>query len=72
MQTVTGRTDLTYGDLIWISEFKPNVRMVNRFGTGRVFVVGGPFQLSPHLTEDFAERYIQMPRMCTAQLEAKA
>jgi hypothetical protein len=43
--SVTGRTDLVYGDLIWISEFRPNVRMVNKFGEGRVFVAGGSFLL---------------------------
>lgn len=39
----TGRTDIEFGDLIWISDFRPNIRMVDRFGTGRVFVGGGTY-----------------------------
>ncbi|EGN97139.1 hypothetical protein SERLA73DRAFT_183757 [Serpula lacrymans var. lacrymans S7.3] len=33
-------TELTFEELIWISEFRPNIRMVNKFGEGRVFVSG--------------------------------
>jgi len=40
LRTVTERTDLIYGDLIWFSDFRPNMRMVNKFGAGRVFVIG--------------------------------
>jgi hypothetical protein len=53
-RTVTERTDLTYGDLICVSEFRPNMRMVNKFGAGRVFVVGGPFPFTSQLTRDLA------------------
>jgi hypothetical protein len=56
--TVTGRPDLVYGDLIWVSEFKPNVRMVNKFGEGRVFVAGGWFPLDLYLTNDVANCYV--------------
>ncbi|KAK0214890.1 FAD binding domain-containing protein [Armillaria fumosa] len=37
---ITGRTDVEFGDLIWASTFQPNVRIVNSFGSGRVFVAG--------------------------------
>ncbi|EGN99607.1 hypothetical protein SERLA73DRAFT_179694 [Serpula lacrymans var. lacrymans S7.3] len=33
-------TELTFEELIWISEFRANIRMVNKFGEGRVFVSG--------------------------------
>ncbi|KAK0466826.1 FAD binding domain-containing protein [Desarmillaria tabescens] len=36
----SGRTDIEFGDLIWISNFQPNVRMVNSYGSGRAFVTG--------------------------------
>ncbi|KAJ7680011.1 FAD binding domain-containing protein [Mycena rosella] len=36
----TGRTDLELGQFSWLSYFKPNMRMVNKFAEGRVFIVG--------------------------------
>ncbi|KAF4604306.1 hypothetical protein EYR40_001487 [Pleurotus pulmonarius] len=36
----TGRTDLEFGEWTWLSYFKPNMRMVNKFQEGRAFVVG--------------------------------
>ncbi|KAJ7765873.1 hypothetical protein DFH07DRAFT_867056 [Mycena maculata] len=36
----TRRTDLVFGEFSWLSYFKPNMRMVNKFGEGRVFLVG--------------------------------
>ncbi|PBK69099.1 hypothetical protein ARMSODRAFT_957421 [Armillaria solidipes] len=36
----SGRTDIEFGDLIWISNFHPNVRMVDSYGSGRAFVSG--------------------------------
>lgn len=36
----SGRTDVEFGDLIWISNFQPNVRMVNSYGSGRAFLTG--------------------------------
>ncbi|KAJ7471056.1 FAD binding domain-containing protein [Mycena latifolia] len=36
----TGRTDLDFGQFTWLSYFKPNMRMVNKFAEGRVFIVG--------------------------------
>ncbi|EGN99604.1 hypothetical protein SERLA73DRAFT_72408 [Serpula lacrymans var. lacrymans S7.3] len=32
--------DLTFEELIWASEYRANVRMVNKFGEGRVFISG--------------------------------
>ncbi|KAK0466827.1 FAD binding domain-containing protein [Desarmillaria tabescens] len=37
---ISGRTDVEFGDLIWISNFQPNVRIVNSYGSGRAFVTG--------------------------------
>ncbi|KAK7445129.1 hypothetical protein VKT23_014997 [Stygiomarasmius scandens] len=39
-QEVTGRNDLEFGELLWQSQWRPNIRMVNEFGRGRVFVAG--------------------------------
>ncbi|OCH86249.1 monooxygenase [Obba rivulosa] len=36
----TGRDDIEVGKIKWISQYRPNVRMVNKFGEGRVFVAG--------------------------------
>ncbi|KAG0704757.1 FAD binding domain-containing protein [Suillus ampliporus] len=33
-------TDITFNKLVWASEFRGNMRMVNKFSEGRVFVVG--------------------------------
>ncbi|KAG0702988.1 FAD binding domain-containing protein [Suillus ampliporus] len=33
-------TEVTFNKLIWMSEFRPNIRMVNKFSEGRVFVAG--------------------------------
>ncbi|KAH9922913.1 uncharacterized protein B0H18DRAFT_1120636 [Fomitopsis serialis] len=37
----TDRHDLQFGELRWISEWRPNIRMVNKFREGRGFVAGG-------------------------------
>ncbi|KAF7309731.1 FAD-binding-3 domain-containing protein [Mycena indigotica] len=34
------RKDLVFGDVVWLSTYRPNVRMVNKFSSGRVFVAG--------------------------------
>ncbi|KAH7884926.1 FAD binding domain-containing protein, partial [Phlebopus sp. FC_14] len=36
--------DIIYNQLVWVSEFrfKPNVRMVEKLGVGRIFIAGGP------------------------------
>ncbi|KAG0697640.1 FAD binding domain-containing protein [Suillus ampliporus] len=33
-------TEITFNKLVWVSEFRANVRMVNKFSEGRVFVTG--------------------------------
>ncbi|KAG0703601.1 FAD binding domain-containing protein [Suillus ampliporus] len=33
-------TEITFNKLAWVSEFRANIRMVNKFSEGRVFVVG--------------------------------
>ena len=37
----SGWTDVEFGDVIYISNYTPNIRMVDCFGIGRVFVAGG-------------------------------
>ncbi|KAJ7580183.1 FAD binding domain-containing protein [Mycena floridula] len=37
---VTGRHDVEFGELVTISLWKPNIRMVDSFGKGRVFIAG--------------------------------
>ncbi|KIY49832.1 FAD/NAD(P)-binding domain-containing protein [Fistulina hepatica ATCC 64428] len=38
---VTGRYDIQFGELLWVSKYRPNIRMVDTFQKGRVFVAGG-------------------------------
>lgn len=40
IKTETGRTDLEFGEFTWLSHFRPNMRMVNKFQEERAFVVG--------------------------------
>ncbi|EED85349.1 hypothetical monooxygenase [Postia placenta Mad-698-R] len=40
MKEVSNRQDLIFGEIKWKSNFSPNVRMVNKFSEGRVFVAG--------------------------------
>ncbi|KAJ3993039.1 FAD binding domain-containing protein [Lentinula boryana] len=37
---ITGKRDIEFGELVWMGLWKPNIRMVDSFGNGRVFVVG--------------------------------
>ncbi|TRM66351.1 FAD binding domain-containing protein [Schizophyllum amplum] len=37
---ISGRTDIQFGEAVWLSVFKPNIRMVQQFGVGRVFLAG--------------------------------
>ncbi|KAJ3905978.1 FAD binding domain-containing protein [Lentinula edodes] len=37
---LTGRRDIEFGELVWMGLWRPNIRMVDRFGEGRVFLVG--------------------------------
>ncbi|KAH7924275.1 FAD/NAD(P)-binding domain-containing protein [Leucogyrophana mollusca] len=41
LYSVIERKDLIIEEVYWVSEFRPNVRMANKFGEGRVFIVGG-------------------------------
>ncbi|KAG1734178.1 FAD binding domain-containing protein [Suillus lakei] len=34
-------TEITFNKLAWVSDFRANIRMVNKFSEGRVFVAGG-------------------------------
>ncbi|KAJ6493618.1 FAD binding domain-containing protein [Mycena vitilis] len=34
------RRDLVFGDVVWLSHYRPSIRMVDKFGVGRVFVAG--------------------------------
>ncbi|PCH36611.1 hypothetical protein WOLCODRAFT_167026 [Wolfiporia cocos MD-104 SS10] len=36
----TGRSDIELGKVRWLSEYKPHIRMAEKFGQERVFVVG--------------------------------
>ncbi|THU75398.1 hypothetical protein K435DRAFT_577609, partial [Dendrothele bispora CBS 962.96] len=40
LKEITGRTELQFGELVWLGLWRPNIRMVNKFGEGRVFVAG--------------------------------
>ncbi|KAF5357443.1 hypothetical protein D9757_011599 [Collybiopsis confluens] len=37
---LTGRNDIEFGELVWMGVWRPNIRMVDKFGSGRVFVAG--------------------------------
>ncbi|KAK0469981.1 FAD binding domain-containing protein [Desarmillaria tabescens] len=44
---VSGRRDVEFGDLIWMGIWRPNIRMVDKFGKGRVFVAGDAAHVHP-------------------------
>ncbi|KIY53608.1 hypothetical protein FISHEDRAFT_32989, partial [Fistulina hepatica ATCC 64428] len=37
---ISGRRDVEFGKLVWLSKYQPNIRMVNDFRMNRVFVAG--------------------------------
>ncbi|KAJ6584775.1 FAD binding domain-containing protein [Mycena capillaripes] len=37
---LTGRRDLTFGEATWLSNYKPNMRMLDTMRVGRVFIAG--------------------------------
>ncbi|KAG7094589.1 hypothetical protein E1B28_005414 [Marasmius oreades] len=39
-QDITGRKDIEFGDLTWISTWRLNIRMTDTFKEGRVFIAG--------------------------------
>ncbi|KAG2035873.1 FAD binding domain-containing protein, partial [Suillus americanus] len=40
-------TEITFNKVVWMSDFRANIRMVNKFSEGRVFVAGGMCIHSP-------------------------
>ncbi|KAG2142997.1 FAD binding domain-containing protein [Suillus clintonianus] len=40
-------TEVTFNKLVWVSEYRANIRMVNKFSEGRVFVVGDAAHVHP-------------------------
>ncbi|KAJ6591647.1 FAD binding domain-containing protein [Mycena vulgaris] len=40
VQYTGGRNDLIFGDVVWLSHYRPSIRMVDKFRVGRVFVAG--------------------------------
>ncbi|KIY61335.1 hypothetical protein CYLTODRAFT_427586 [Cylindrobasidium torrendii FP15055 ss-10] len=38
--SISGQTNIEFGDLIWLTRFAPQTRMVDKFSVGRVFVAG--------------------------------
>ena len=67
----TGRTDIEFGELKCASWWRPNIRMVDKFGEGRVFVAGGNTQSGPLFTSAH-ESFLQTQHTRTAPQEAKA
>ena len=49
---LTGRKDVEFGELKCASWWRPNIRMVDSLGEGRVFVAGG---MVPNLWLDFGD-----------------
>ncbi|KAE9394016.1 hypothetical protein BT96DRAFT_978706 [Gymnopus androsaceus JB14] len=37
---LTGRKDIDFGELVWMSIWRPNIRMVDSFGKDRVYIAG--------------------------------
>ena len=68
---VSGRTDIEFGKLIWISNYVPNVRMTNSFGKGKVFLAGGKsFRYFSFLVAEHRKmRAIPIRRMQVSRLE---
>jgi hypothetical protein len=42
-QEITGKKDVDFGEIVWMTNFAPQVRMVDKFSHGRVFIAGGAF-----------------------------
>lgn len=70
IRAATDRQDLQFGHLRWISNWRPNIRMVNKFREGRGFVAGGVHIRRPRI--DSTNHPAQTPRTSTAPLVAKA
>ncbi|EED85350.1 hypothetical monooxygenase [Postia placenta Mad-698-R] len=48
MKEISDRQDLVFGEIRFKSNYSPNVRMVNKFSEGRVFVAGGCCEFPVH------------------------
>ncbi|PCH36612.1 monooxygenase [Wolfiporia cocos MD-104 SS10] len=40
LREASDRNDFELTEIVWLSEYTPNIRMVNKFGEGRVFIAG--------------------------------
>ncbi|KAF8638953.1 hypothetical protein AX16_010427 [Volvariella volvacea WC 439] len=40
IENTGGRPDLSFGPIPWMSHYTPNIRMVDKFGYGRVYIAG--------------------------------
>jgi hypothetical protein len=38
---ITGKKDVDFGEIVWMASFSPQIRMVDKFSHGRVFLAGG-------------------------------
>jgi hypothetical protein len=43
---ITGEKYTDFGEIVWMTNFAPQVRMVDKFSHGRVFLAGGEFIIS--------------------------
>ena len=50
---LTGRQDVEFGELKCASWWRPNIRMVDSLGEGRVFVAGGAFNIPEYTFTSF-------------------
>ncbi|WP_063063024.1 FAD-dependent monooxygenase [Nocardia violaceofusca] len=47
LDRVSGRTDLTVGEPVWSTVWRPNIRLAQRFRSGRVFLAGDAAHVHP-------------------------
>lgn len=47
VERATGRDDIVLGEPSWVSAFRPNLRMAERFRAGRVFILGDAAHVHP-------------------------
>ncbi|WP_163513154.1 FAD-dependent monooxygenase [Fodinicola acaciae] len=47
VDAISGRTDIILSDLTWATVWRPNIRMVERFRDGRVFLAGDAAHVHP-------------------------
>ncbi|KAG2153626.1 FAD-binding monooxygenase [Suillus bovinus] len=61
-------TEVTFNKLVWVSEYRANIRMVNKFSEGRVFVAGD----AAHVHSPTGGTQFKYTRCCQSRLEACA